>query len=549
MSLAEALRADPRKIGLMSDDQLRVLGAEVLKARKLDRIENQILYYEPVSPVAEAVHCSKVKYIATGGGNGASKTDTMLAQLTMMTTGVFSEKLKPHVLEALLSQFRGPIAVRVVVASATTTLFPIILPKLRYWNWQGADEPGGVRGHYGWIPRSALTNGSWTQSWFEKTRMLTVRCQDPKTGEYLGDSTWQFMSYGQEAPDFASGDFHWVLHDEAPPYAIWRENEARTMRVGGRMAVSFTWPDDPSIPVEWIYDEIYERGLPGPNKDPTVDWFEMWSFDNPNINQESVQAQAAKWSPEVRAARIYGRPIRFSHLVHPAFTDHERLWCKTCHETKTDTSGCERCGGEEKLIPYCHVTDFPVEPRLPTVFLLDPHPRKPHMGLWVQVDTWNDLWVVAEMVEPGGPEEVEAKVAEIEEEFHLHVAGRIGDRNMLSSPASTRRGVTWRDEFDAVGLYLDLSDVSDVGRGRLNDYLRMDPDNLRPRIHIHPRCTNCIRQLKRYIWDDFIRPEGKDLKQMPKTKEDDFPTLLKYLLNTEPTYEALQGGAGVIRTR
>ncbi len=171
------------------------------------------------------------------------------------------------------------------------------------------------------------------------------------------------------------------------------------------------------------------------------------------------------------------------------------------------------------------------------------------MALWAQIDTHDDIWAIAELVEPGGPEELAAGVASIEEELQLRVAARIGDRNMLSSPSSARRGVTWRDEFDAVGLYLDLSDVSDVGRGRLNDYLRVDPDNHRPRIHIHPRCTNCIRQLKRYIWDDFVRPEGKDLKQMPKTKEDDFPTLLKYLLNSEPTYEGLQGGHGVIRTR
>ena len=118
MSLAEALRTNPAKIGLMSDDQLRVVAAEVLKAQKADRQENAILYYRPVSPVAEQVHCSKVKYVGVGGGNGASKTDTMLAQLTMLTTGIFSEQLKPHVLAALKDQFRGPIAVRVALLNS-----------------------------------------------------------------------------------------------------------------------------------------------------------------------------------------------------------------------------------------------------------------------------------------------------------------------------------------------------------------------------------------------------------------------------------------------
>ena len=38
----------------------------------------------------------------------------------------------------------------------------------------------------------------------------------------------------------------------------WRENEARVMRVDGRMMLAMTWPDDPSINVDWLYNEVYE---------------------------------------------------------------------------------------------------------------------------------------------------------------------------------------------------------------------------------------------------------------------------------------------------
>jgi len=37
------------------------------------------------------------------------------------------------------------------------------------------------------------------------------------------------------------------------------------------------------------------------------------------------------------------------------------------------------------------------------------------------------------------------------------------------------------------------------------------------------------------------------MKQKPKQKNDDYPTLWKYFLNTEPTFRFLKGDAPVIR--
>ena len=41
----------------------------------------------------------------------------------------------------------------------------------------------------------------------------------------------------------------------------------------------------------------------------------------------------------------------------------------------------------------------------------------------------------------------------------------------------------------------------------------------------------------------------KDQKQTPKPKYDDFPTLLKYLMNSAPEFKLLKYGAPVIHTR
>jgi len=521
-----------KDLGTLSQTEFRALTIRLLEMQQLDRQENQIEYYTPVSDIALQVHRSNTRYLGVGGGNGASKTDTILAELTMHATGIYPEHLPDDARDRLRAKFRGPVSIRVVVESLTTTLETVILQKLQWFKWNGTSGPGGEKGHWGWIPRHTLKGGQWSSAWSAKIRVLTVQCHDPETGEYLGDSTWQFMAHNQDWSDFASGDFHHIMHDELTTYAIWRENEARTMRVGGRMYLCMTWPDDPSIAVDWAYDEMYERGRPGPDKAKNRDWFEMWSTDNANLDQEKVAEQAEDWSDAVAAVRIKGQPIRFSNRVHPDFVNHGT-----------------HCLVDGEEIHYNHVLDFSIEPILPTIFLLDPHPRKPHMGLWVQVDAYDDLWVVAEVLAEGGPDDLRAQVDTIEDTLKLRVAQRLGDPNMLKSPSGARRGVSWQDEFAEVGLRIDLADDSDVGRARLNDYFKVDPDRRQPRIHIHPSCPQTIRQLLRYCWDDYRHVDDRSQKQLPKDKDDDFPTLLKYLMNSNPTYQMLLHGPQVIKTR
>lgn len=538
---------DPN-LGRLNDEQLRGLFSQVIELQGVDRQENQLLYYRPVSPIARDIHRCQTRYVGVGGGNGGGKSEVFLAELAMLTTGIISEQLDEDTVAALKRKFRGPRNVRVVVESLTTTLSPIILPKLQWWKWNGLSEPGGDKGHWGWIPRRALKKGQWVSAWSEKHRILTVLCFNPDNPqEVIGESTWQFMAHNQDASDFASGDFHDVFHDELTTYPIWRENEARTMRMNGRMLTAMTWPDDPAIPVDWMYDLMYEKGRPGPNKDPDVTWMEIYSEDNPNLHLDSIARQKAMWDEQTAAVRLYGKPIRFSNRIHPLFTDTDSQWCLNCGKPSFGTGTCSACG--EELIDYNHVQEFEPIPNAPTIFLLDPHPRKPHMGLWVQVDSWDDCWAVAEMVESGGPEEVRDHCRAVEEELGLRVVQRLGDPKMLKQPSGAVRGVSWRDEFDDVGLRLDYADNADVGRSRVNDYLKIDPDRRAPRLHFHPRCTTCIHQMARFVWGEYKHSVDKDVKQSPKEKDDDFPALLRYLMNAEPSFGGLSSGVAVLRTR
>src|SRR5690606_33004484 len=140
----------------------------------------------------------------------------------------------------------------------------------------------------------------------------------------------QFMSYDQDPADFASGDFHFILHDEPPKELIWTENLVRAARVDGTVMLSMTWPDDPSTPVDWIIDRVDVKCIPGPEHDPTYEKVEMFATENMNLNKDAIAQMAKNLTAAERSTRIYGQHLRLSNRIHPLFTDTEHSWCFAC---------------------------------------------------------------------------------------------------------------------------------------------------------------------------------------------------------------------------
>ena len=319
------------------------------------------------------------------------------------------------------------------------------------------------------------------------------------------------------------------------------------------MLLAMTWPDDPSIPVDWLFNEVYEPARAG---EKGIEWIEFWTTDNQNIDQEAVAQQASKWSKEIANVRIYGRPIRFSNRIHPEFTDVSKTWCFKCQKSIISiVRPIEQLGSPPQVCPECysdnileynHVVEFETGHAWPTVFILDPHPRKPHMYLWVQITPSDDWQVVADGQLDGDCTEVRIEVEKTEIELGLYVVARLVDPNMGKSPASQQRGVTWQDEFGTAGLLLDLADDSSVGRSRINTMLKPDPDTFQPRLIFHPRCRDTIYQMNRYTWSDYKKSIDKDQKQQPSDKYNDFPTCLKYLANMEPSFHFLKEGGQIV---
>ena len=518
----------------LSDDELLELASNVISLQEQDRKENALHYYVPVNDVVGQIHALRAGTIGLFGGNGSGKTEHALVEGLIRCTGQIPASLKGiYPLEKL----RGPIHMRVVCESLTTVLEPIILPKLQYWSWSGQQPHGGEQGHWGWIPKHCLINGDWKKSYNTRLRMLTVIYRDGN-GKPVGTSTIQFMSYDQDPSDFASGDVHYCVHDEPPSHAIWKENRARVMRggKGSTMVVSMTWPDNPAAPVDWIFDEIYDKGMPGASKDPQVEVINIFSTMNKHLDQSEIAARAAQMTTTERNTRIYGLPIRFSNRIHPDFTDQPKPWCFTCGKiTLLNSNGsCADCASLF-VTEYSNVESCTSNARYPLICLLDPHPRKPHFLAWVQVTPNEDYEVLATRQVEGGAEAVRDTVREVEQDIHANFVTRLMDPNMGASPSGATRELTWQREFDNVSLHFDLADDSGVGRARLNEFIKPDVKFMRSRFRIDPSCADAIFQMKRYVWADHKQAENKDVSQVPLQKHDDFPTLFKYLMNYLPT--------------
>lgn len=544
-------RLSPGHLRVMSNAELEQIVSQHYVAWQTDRKEMALLHYVPASEQAEQLHLSNARIRAAFAGNGAGKTETALAECMMLCTGIVPDHLKakfPHY--DWKQKLRGPIQARIVCESLVNVLNPIMLPKLQYRRWTGVDEPGGPRGHWGWIPKFCLIDGEWEKSWREKDRLLRIYYRNPDNiDEIVGESTVQFMSYDVHPSDFASGDLHFVLLDEPPSLPIFRENEARTMRVGGKIMLSMTWPDDPSINCDWIYEEIYERGTPGPHKRDDVECFEFHTTMNRYLDQHSIQKQMESWDERTKSVRIYGKQIRFSNRVHQDFTDSPRTWCFACGEDKLCDGGvCLTCHSTD-CVTYCHVEDFIWNRNWPVIQVIDPHPRKPHMCIFVGITPQDDWWQTAELECSGDPADLRKASDDLEAALGLRVMRRLIDPKMAGNPSGTNRERTWSDEFDAAGLYCDPGISDEVGRKIFDTMLKPDHATRSPRVKIHPRCENSIYQLKRFMWDDWRVGTDKGQKQKVKEKYDDYPACWRYLSNEEPTFDALAGigRGGMIR--
>ena len=502
---------------------------ELLKRRLQAQQQNPILFYQAASPEARSIHLSMAPQILAVGGNRSSKTDTALAEMVIQMTGIVPLSLE---VDYPKSKLRAPIRTRLIARTTTNTWISVIIPKLQWWQWNGKGELGGPNGHWGWIPREFLIKGDWQESWSEKYKTLTL----------TNGSTMQVMSHENDVTEFSGGSFHLILIDEGINSPKYRENLIRTMDVKGQLIMVMTPPDEEAAAWDaaWTHDQLYEKGIPGPEKDPHIDAFTLFTEANRILDKEQIDAVTSGLTPVQKEVRLHGRYLHLSGRVYGTFSDRPRLWCLRCNGVVL--SGI--CGHNDS-ISFCHV----IEPadefyHWPVIYALDPHPRKPHAMLWLAIDPADDWWQIGDLEVDGEPEIVRDKVFAFERLHGLHIAKRLIDPNMAKSPAHVagRRGITVRDEFDHVGLRCDLADDNrPTAIARVRQMLKPDIRTRDTRYHVFRTCGPTIQQMNRYSWQEWARysADTKDPKPVPMDKYSDFPTLLGYIGNYNPHYANL----------
>lgn len=535
LTLEDVARLTPEELAVVPQEELWAVAATLQRRRVEVQQERQLLLYEPASSEARRMHESRAREIVIAAGNRSGKTDMALVELVIAMTGIV-----PYALESTYprEKIRPPIRARVCCQSFTTTLHPVIFPKLQWWEWNGPGEPGGSRGHWGWIPQEMLKGRDWSKAWSEKYRTLSLS----------NGSTCQFFSYDQPAEDHSGASCHVVLHDEGPPQATYRENRLRTLDVGGRCYIAFTPPDDErmSWDAAWVFDALYEKGQPGPGKDPDIDAFTLNTEDNRVLSPQDVQAISKGLTPAQREVRLHGRFMHLTGRIYPLYTERERWWCLMCAaEVLVEGGACLECG-TASATPYTHwVEPFAIPEGWPVVYVLDPHPRKPHAMAWFAISPADQVYEVGELEVDGDPATVRDRVEQLERQHGWQVVLRLIDPNMGQSPSGMRRGITVRDEFDGVGLRCRLAnDNRMTARTRLRQWLQPDGRTSEPRLQVFQTCPRTNYQMQRYVWDQWSRwGEGeKNPKPIPRDLHDDFPTILGYLANENPSYAWLAQG-------
>lgn len=540
MNLVNILGAEDAELARMPPAERRKIGAQILKRLRTLKQENQIYFYTAANPGARGIHLSTAREIIATGGNRSSKTDTMLAELAIQLTGIVPRSLAADYPREKLCP---PIRARLVCTSLTNTWETVIKPKLQYWQWNGAGIPEEGRGHYGWIPRAFLTHGKWEDSWSEKHRILSL----------VNGSSLQIMSYDQAVQDFQGGSYHLILHDEGPPQAIWRENKLRTLDTAGRMMVAMTPPDDEGAAWDaaWVYDDLYEKGQPGPYKDPRIDAFTLFTEDNAILDKKEIASIASGLSPAQREVRLKGRFLHLSGRIYPVYSDREQTWCFKCNDIQLTVDGnCCACGSDE-VTEFSHfIEPFDQAYTWPHIFVLDPHPRKPHMMCWIACDPVGNWWITSELEMDSVPTIVANAVAMRERDMRINVRARFMDPNMGKAPAGARtRHLSMQQEFASAGLRCDLAnDNRDTARQRIREMLRPSIITMEPSLRVFKCCPRTNYQFMRYCWDEWTRytSDARDSKPVPRDKHDDFPTMVGYFANSNPTHDRLLYGARAV---
>lgn len=544
ISLDAACKLTDKQLTRLSKKRREEIQDQIADFFRQDHQSNQILYYQPVNADAKKLHLSTAQECGIQGGRKSGKTGEMMAELAIQMTNVV-----PFCLEGEYPavKLRAPIRARLVVTSLVNAWDINLKLKLQYFHWNGKLNEDGLRGdprygHWGWIPQRFLINGDWDQSWSERHRLLTL----------ANGSTLQIMSAEQSLTDFNQGAFHLVVEDEIPPEEVHRANRTRLIELGGRIMTGGTPPEDRSnaVTAAWFYDQILMPGMDGSNPEE-VFAVEFWTENNRTMAEKDVGFLAKGLTSEQRDTIFHGKSLHLSGLIFPGFKERPVGFCFRCNQDILPADGvCPDCTSTDITV-YSNLWNeediaWPGPETWPTLFYMDPHQSRPTACAWFKVDPQDGWWQVAEMEIPGDAASVKEAVYAFEREHKLHPFWRKGDPKITAQTNQFAREFqgqqfSIRTAFEEAQFWFEDANTNfTVGRERILGAFRPNPLTRVPKLRIHEDCAKTRYSVTHFTWDMGARQENRDVKDKPSKKHSDFPALLRYLANDDPTWYGIQ---------
>lgn len=407
-------------------------------------------------------------------------------------------------------------------------------PKQRWWACaESFSDSVNIQQRKVWnlVPKNRIKYGHWNEITGFPNRKLLLD----------NGSIIIFKSYDQGSESFASEDLDGIWNDEEVPYAIFKEQKMRLLDRNGEMIFTMTSTKGITEFIQEIFEDyeviksqyapLVDMTLPRIAKKSGIEFYFLWTTENPYIDQHRVKFEATLMSRDEKKARLYGLPINLAGKIYMIFNRD------------------------------VHVVPFELAPRqnICLYHILDPHDRKPWAMKWIVFHKTGSAYCVDEYPNQDFNEmlyddktynEYKTIIADKERTllkiFGVPVAKRIIDPNFgnATRKLAERQGgqshTTVKRELERRGLFFkDGIDALEDGhlkvREMLNYYEKNGEIVMQPKYFITENCENSIRHLSRYSRKDIMSADGdvKD-KVALQQKYKDYCDLDRYFWMSNP---------------
>jgi Terminase large subunit, T4likevirus-type, N-terminal len=194
-----------------------------------------------------------------------------------------------------------------------------------------------------------------------------------------------------------------------------------------------------------------------------------------------------------------------------------------------------------------HVGDFPYDPTLPVYLATDYGWTNPNVGLWIQKDIWDNLYVIGEYYERGRTDAEFA--ADLKEQF----PGLVDVcREMYPDPEDPKasntisRALRMQMRGGTGGERKIRLDLIRAWLKDVNPHLADDHPERHPKLRVDRRCRNFIREMDAYRYPDTKGEATLNAKEEPLKKDDHTPEALGRFMRGH-FGESVEGGRARVR--